>query len=301
MKIHDFEVFCAVAEEKSFVNAARRLYVSQSAVTQLIRKIETELGFPLLIRNKHFVKITAQGEIFYRAAKDILLRYRQALNDCAREPGPEQTLRIFYVGPGGAPYLAGALKEFRSLYPDCNIVTRRLKPDQVSGALEREETNLVFTPYDLIDDSSRLFFYPLYQDRNYCVTEAGNPLTQKTQILLEELAGKHILLLSKAFRPSHMQAVLKALGREEMRCTLEETLNLDSALIQLLSHSDAAVIVPGFCIPEHPRLRAAVLEDGEQVRMGLAYREALTGMEETFARLARDHALRAAGSAGAAD
>jgi len=290
MKIHDLEVFCAVAEEKSFVNAARRLYISQSAVTQLIRKIETELGFPLLARNKHSVKITAQGEIFYRAATEILQRYRQALNDCAREPGPEQMLRIFYVGPGGAPYLAGVLKHFHSLYPDCNIVTRRLKPDQVGGALEREETNLVFTPYDLIDDSSRLFFYPLYQDRNYCVTEASNPLTQSPQIHLEELAGQHILLLSKAFRPSHMQAVLKVLNREEMHCNLEETYNLDSALIQLLSHGDAVVIVPGFCIPEHPRLRAAVLEDGEQVRMGLAYREALTGMEEAFALLARDHA-----------
>ena len=301
MKIHDLEVFCAVAEEKSFVNAARRLYVSQSAVTQLIRKIETELGFPLLIRNKHFVKITAQGEIFYRAAKDILLRYRQALNDCARESGPEQSLSVYYVGPGGAPYLAGVLKEFRNQYPNCSIVTRRLKPDQVGSALEREETNLVFTPYDLIDDSSRLFFYPLYQDRNYCVAEVGNPLTQNTQVRLEELAGKHILLLSKAFRPSQMQTVLKTLGREEMHCTLEETLNLDSALIQILSHSGAAVIVPGFCIPEHPRLRAAVLEDGEQVRMGLAYRQAMTGMEEAFALLARDHALREAGGAGTAD
>jgi len=290
MKIHDLEVFCAVTEEESFVKAARRLYISQSAVTQLIRKIETELGFPLLIRNKHFVKITAQGEIFYRAAKEILQRYRQALDDCARAPGPEQTLRVFYVGPGGAPYLAGVLKHFHSQYPDCNIVTRRLKPDQVGGALEREETNLVFTPYDLIDDSSRLFFYPLYQDRNYCVTEVGNPLTQKGQIQMDELSGKHILLLSKAFRPPSVESVLKTLRREDMRCTLEETLNLDSALIQILSHSDAMVIVPGFCVPEHPRLRAAPLEDGEQVRMGLAYRQAMTAMEEAFALLAREAA-----------
>ena len=290
MKIHDLEVFCAVTEEESFVKAARRLYISQSAVTQLIRKIETELGFPLLIRNKHFVKITAQGEIFYRAAKDILLRYRQALNDCVRESGEARILRLFYVGPSGAPYLTGMLRSFHSLYPDCDIVTKRLKPDQVCGALEREETNLVFTSYDRIADSSRLFFYPLYQDHPYCVTEAGNPLTQKKQIRLEELAGKHILLLSKAFRPAHMQSVVNALSREELRCQLEETLNLDSALMQILSHSDTLTIVPGFCVPEHPRLRAAALEDGEPIRMGLAYREAMSGMEEAFARLAREQA-----------
>ena len=57
-------------------------------------------------------------------------------------------------------------------------------------------------------------------------------------------------------------------------------------------HSDAIAVMPGFCIPEHPRLRAIPLEDGTQIRTGLDYREALTGMEEAFALLAREHALQ---------
>ena len=301
MKIHDLEVFCAVAEEKSFVKAARRLYISQSAVTQLIRKIETELGFPLLIRNKHFVKITAQGEVFYRAAKEILQRYRQALDDCARASGSEETLSVYYVGSSGAPFLTGMLKHFRTLYPECSIAVRRLRPDQVCSALETEETNLVFTPYDLIADSSLLSFFPLFQDRHYCIMEAGHPDSMKDRLQIEELAGKHILFPSKRFRPAHMQALVSRLRRAELHCELEEVYNLDNALIQLLSHSDAMALVPGFCIPEHPRLRAALLEDGAQIRMGLAYRRAFSGMEEAFAQLSRDHALRETGSAGTAD
>jgi len=290
MKIHDLEVFCAVAEEESFVKAAQRLYISQSAVTQNIKKIETELGFPLLIRNKHFVKNTAQGEFFYRAAKDILLRYRQALNDCARESGAEHTLRLFYVGPSGAPPLTELLKSYHSLYPDCDIVTRRLRPDQVITALEKEETNLVFTPYDLIADSMRLFFYPLYPDRHYCVMDAANPFAEKELVQYSELAGKHVLIPSKVFRPEHMQSFLRLLSKEELRCRLEEAYNIDNALIQLLSNGDAIAIIPGFCIPEHPRLRAIPLEDGVQIRMGLAYRRPMTHTEEAFALLARDHA-----------
>ena len=48
--------------------------------------------------------------------------------------------------------------------------------------------------------------------------------------------------------------------------------------------------MPGFCIPEHPKLQAIPLEDGVQIRVGLAYREAMSGMEEAFARLAREQA-----------
>ena len=284
-----------MAEEKSFVKAARRLYISQSAVTQLIRKIETELGFPLLIRNKHFVKITAQGEVFYRAAKEILQRYRQALDDCARASGSKETLSVYYVGSSGAPFLTGMLKHFRTLYPECSIAVRRLRPDQVCSAL------VVFTPYDLIADSSLLSFFPLFQDRHYCIMEAGHPDSMKDRLQIEELAGKHILFPSKRFRPAHMQALVSRLRRAELHCELEEVYNLDNALIQLLSHSDAMALVPGFCIPEHPRLRAALLEDGAQIRMGLAYRRAFSGMEEAFAQLSRDHALRETGSAGTAD
>jgi DNA-binding transcriptional LysR family regulator len=180
------------------------------------------------------------------------------------------------------------------LYPDCNIVTRRLRPDQVCGALEKEETNLVFTPYDLISDSSLLFFYPLYHDRHYCVMEAANPFAKKKRLRFEELGGKHILLPSKAFRPAHIEPAMRALGREELHCKLDEVYNIDNALIQLLSHSDAIAIAPGFCIPEHPRLRAALLEDGTQIRVGLAYRQAMTHCEEAFALLARDHVAREA-------
>ena len=289
MKIHDLEVFCAVAEEESFVNAAHRLFVSQSAVTQHIKKIEAELGFPLLIRNKHFVKITAQGEIFHRAAKDILLRYKQALDDCAREPGSEHILRLSYVGPSGSPYLTDILKRFHEQYPECEIVTRRLRPDQVSLALEKNETNLVFTPYDLIVDSFQLFFYPLYLDQHYCVMEAGNPLAAKKKLQCGELAGKHILFPSKAFRPAHMQAVMRILSREEMHCVMEEGYNIDNVLMQVLSHSGYVSVIPGFGVPKHPGLCAVPLEDGIQIRMGFAYRQSLTRTEEAFTMLARDH------------
>lgn len=288
MKIHDLEVFCTVAEEESFVKAAHRLYISQSAVTQHIKKIETELGFPLLIRNKHFVKMTAQGEIFHRAARDILLRYQQMLDDCARESGSEHTLRLSYVGSSGTPYLTDLLKRFHELYPECSIVTRRLRPDHVVTALEKNETNLIFTPYDLIADSFQFFFYPLYLDRHYCVMDAANPLSTDKELPCEDLAGKHILLPSKAFRPAHMQQAMKILSREEMHCHLEEAYNIDNAILQVLSNSDSIAIIPGFGIPEHPRLRIVPLMDGIRIRMGLAYRQPLTRMEEAFALIARN-------------
>ena len=111
---------------------------------------------------------------------------------------------------------------------------------------------------------------------------------------MAELAGKHILLSPRAFQsahiPEHIQILVNTLTQEEMHCKLEEASIIDNALIQLLSHNDVIAIVPGFCIPEHPRLRAVPLEDKVQIQMGLAYRQAMTRAEEAFALLAYEAA-----------
>lgn len=84
MKISDLELFTTVAREKSFSKAAQRLYISQSAVTQHIKKIETELGFALFERNTHFAALTEQGKIMLSTSQEMLKQYHKALAMCTR-------------------------------------------------------------------------------------------------------------------------------------------------------------------------------------------------------------------------
>ena len=61
MTIYQWNVFLAVAEQKSFVRAARVLNVTQSAVSHTIAKMEEEYGYPFFIRNKNNVELTSSG------------------------------------------------------------------------------------------------------------------------------------------------------------------------------------------------------------------------------------------------
>ncbi|QMT17311.1 LysR family transcriptional regulator [Planococcus maritimus] len=62
------EVFIKVAEEKNFSNAAKRLHMSQPAVSQYIRGLEEELGVQLLERTNKYVRLNKAGEIVYQHA-----------------------------------------------------------------------------------------------------------------------------------------------------------------------------------------------------------------------------------------
>src|SRR3984893_9500924 len=72
MDLYQLETFLAVAEERSFSRAAARLHRTQPAVSQVIRKLETDLGEVLLDRASRDGTLTAAGEVLRQYAEKLL-------------------------------------------------------------------------------------------------------------------------------------------------------------------------------------------------------------------------------------
>ena len=62
MTLLSYEIFQTIIEQGSFVKAASILHLTPSAVSHSISSLESEVGFPLFIRNKNGVKLTNYGE-----------------------------------------------------------------------------------------------------------------------------------------------------------------------------------------------------------------------------------------------
>ena len=70
--IEFYKVFCTVAENGSFSKAAEKLYISQPAITQTIRKLEEQLGGQLFYRSNNGVLLTEEGKHLYEYIKDSM-------------------------------------------------------------------------------------------------------------------------------------------------------------------------------------------------------------------------------------
>ena len=77
MLVESLKVFCDLVETQSFSKTAVLNSVTQSAVSQQLKSIEKRQGKQLLEREKRRLTLTAEGEIFYRYAREIVRRFEE--------------------------------------------------------------------------------------------------------------------------------------------------------------------------------------------------------------------------------
>ena len=79
MDVRSLRYFANVAQSGSFTQAARNLHIAQPALSQHIRRLEEEIGEPLLVRHPRGVKPTASGQVLLEHARRIVLDIEYAL------------------------------------------------------------------------------------------------------------------------------------------------------------------------------------------------------------------------------
>jgi DNA-binding transcriptional LysR family regulator len=118
----DLTAFLAVAEERSFTRAAARLGMSQSALSQIMRRLEENLGVRLLTRTTRSVAPTDAGERLTRAlapALEALDDTLASLNELRDKPGG--TIRITSVEHATQTVLWPALRQLFATYPAIRV------------------------------------------------------------------------------------------------------------------------------------------------------------------------------------
>ena len=78
MNLKQMEYFVAAAEQLNFTRAAKKCFISQTAMTLQIQSLEEKIGVPLFVRDKHHVELTAAGKVYLNEARAILVRAEEA-------------------------------------------------------------------------------------------------------------------------------------------------------------------------------------------------------------------------------
>lgn len=148
MDIDQIKTFLSVVANGSFLEAANRLYVTQSTVSTRIQRLEAYLGVPLFVRNRSGASLTLQGKRFLRHAKSLLLTLEQARHDIGL---PSRFRASVTIGARIALWemlLPRWISEIRREMPDISIRSDiGFEDDLMRGLIEGSiDIGMMYTP-----------------------------------------------------------------------------------------------------------------------------------------------------------
>lgn len=144
VNIELYRVFYWIAKEKNITKTAEKLFVSQSAVTQSLKKLEEQLGGTLFIRNKKGVELTDVGEKLYNYIESSINILNNAENMFSQYTDSDSgTIRIC----GGSAicniFFAELVSNLSEKYPNIRLTLRDSKTKEAKEKLLKDEIDMV--------------------------------------------------------------------------------------------------------------------------------------------------------------
>jgi DNA-binding transcriptional LysR family regulator len=191
MELQQLETFLAVVEERSFSRAAQRLLRTQPAVSQVIRKLEDELGESLFERASRDGSLTAAGEVL-RAYAERMVGLREEAASAVRELKTlERGQLSLAANEYTTLYLLPLLDRFRRISPHISLAVQRALASRIPDDLlaRRAELGVLsFRP-----DPEQFRSVIVYSDAVALLVHAGHPLAGRRRVHLRELGAQNFV------------------------------------------------------------------------------------------------------------
>jgi LysR family transcriptional regulator, transcriptional activator of the cysJI operon len=192
MHIETLRVFCDVVESGSFSTAALQNFITQSAVSQQLRALEAKYHCRLVERSRGGVKPTPEGEILYRASREIIDRYREVetqLQHSAKVVGGH--LRVAIVYSVGLHEFPPYLKEYLRNYPDVNVHVEYARPGKIYDNVIAGHIDLGIVAFP--QKNPHVVIIPFREDHLVLACPPDHALANNKKVTLSALEGEDLV------------------------------------------------------------------------------------------------------------
>lgn len=189
------EVFVKVVEEQNFSKAAKQLHMTQPAVSQHIRSLETEMGVKLLERTNKYVRLNKAGEIVYHHAKEITELYEKMqhlVEDLSSQAAGKLSVGGSYTF--GEYILPGIIAKLKDSYPNIKAAVTIANTAVIAEKVANHQLDIGIVE-GRFKEKSELQTEIFAEDQMVIFASLNNPLTQsKKAITVEQLAAQPWIL-----------------------------------------------------------------------------------------------------------
>lgn len=202
-----YKIFTEVVNLGSFTKTADKIGYSQSAISQMIKNIESDMGLLLLERHKDGLALTKDGEALWPHiqaivhAEDVLEQKKHELTGLENS-----TIKIGAFTSVSRNLLPELMSKFKEIYPKVNFFIKQGDYNEISTWVQDGSVDFGFSGRELLTGFTT---HTLYEDYLLAVLPMDHPLAEKKEVALADLANETFILLDEGEESTVMRAFEK--------------------------------------------------------------------------------------------
>jgi DNA-binding transcriptional LysR family regulator len=267
MELRQLRYLVALADECHFTRAAAREHIAQPALSQQIRRLETEVGLALVERTTRRVALTDAGELLVARARRILAEVDDAHAELGTLAGVKGgRLAVGALHTMGPVDLSLLLAAFHRNHPAVELTVREQSSEELAEMLRDDEIDLAFLSVTERIQSHGLELHRLVTEELVAVLPPQHALAGRDGVTMTELAGDAFISFRTGSRLRELLDWAAADAGFEPRIALEsnESRRIRSLVssglgVAILPRSDAAG--PGAAVAVTPLVEPALTRD----------------------------------------
>jgi len=196
MNIDVMKTFCDLVDTGSFSKAAEANYVSQSAVSQQLAKLEKNMSTQLISRGGGLVAPTEAGKTFYQGAREIIRRYEQLVGEVrSATDAIRGVLRVGAIYSVGFYMLDPYIRKFLAIHSEVNLHVEYTGWNRIYAAIVSGEMDVGVVAFP--EKHRSIEIIPLASEQLVVVCSPNHRLAGKKKITSTDLDGEKFIAFSK--------------------------------------------------------------------------------------------------------
>lgn len=261
ISIRQLSAFVSVADNGSFTRASEQMHLTQSAVSGLIKELESSLGIVLFDRTTRQLSLSVVGHHLLPQARRILNEMQLFENEASSLTSLAQGQVRLAVSQFAASSMPAVIAQFAKAYPDISVSLLDCSAENVLEHIQNIEVDLgVGTERGFMDSEDDISADLLYQ-LPFCVVMPDNhALAQKTEVIWQDLVDTPLITLQGPF----IEQVTAELD-EEIASHIQQArykVNFMSTALEMTRQGFGITL----CLPYMPEVIDWVSANGLQMR-----------------------------------
>jgi DNA-binding transcriptional LysR family regulator len=221
MNFKGIEEFITLSEHMSFKEAARELEISPATLSERIKVLEKNIGYPLITHVSNTVSLTSYGALFLADAKSLDSDFKQALDRLHHYSDDEtHTLSIAISGNGMPPRLESLLIDICRLFPNVQLSISDDSIYSIKESLSDGDIDLYFSYIDPSQRDEGINKFFLFSSQLCAVVWHSHSLSRKAKVQLSELENETFFLYPKLKNPALHNLEYTALAKSGIKYNL---------------------------------------------------------------------------------